>query len=103
MAVGLGRGEGQAKTAFASVGGSEESLKGEPEWRRGSCRGRTDGRKVSGSAATSAEGSAASTSVMEGVASFSVEEDEHLVSAWERALASFVSVDAPDVVTSCTV
>ena len=100
---GLGRGEGQAKTAFASVGGSEESLKGEPEWRRGSCRGRIGGRKVSGRAATSAEGSAASTSVMEGVASFSVEEDEHWERALDKASASLVSVDAPDVVISCTV
>ena len=42
MAVGLGRGrgDGQARTAFASNGGREESLRGDGEGRRGSCLGK---------------------------------------------------------------
>ena len=40
MAVGLGRGDGQARTALASNGGREESLRGEGDGRRGSCLGK---------------------------------------------------------------
>ena len=42
MAVGLGRGrgDGQARMAFASNGGREESLRGDGDGRRGSCLGK---------------------------------------------------------------